>query len=111
MRTATQKIPNGDVGTLVASQIISTGPIKLLSLILLNTKNSLQYIQVHESATLPADAANPDVPSIPVGAGAIVMIDFGPGIDLDACTVCNSSSATQKTIGAADCQIQALIAV
>ncbi len=110
MRIPTQKVPNADVGTLVASRIVSTGACKLLAVIVLNTNGSQQYIQVHESATVPAEGQVPDLPSIPVAGGTVAMFDFGPGVDLDNCTICNSSTSATKTIGAADCQILALIA-
>jgi hypothetical protein len=111
VKSPTFKVPNKDGGALVASRVISAGPCKLLALLVLNTNAGQQYIQVHEKAALPADAEVPELPSIPVAAGpAIVMIDFGPGIDLDACVVCNSSTAAAKTIGAADCSIVGILA-
>jgi len=106
MKIPTRKVPDKDAGALVPSRVISTVPCKLLALVVLNTNAAQQYIQIHESGALPGDGAIPDVPSIPVAAGAVVMFDFGPnGLDLDACVVCNSSTAAFKTFGAADCAI------
>lgn len=106
MKSPNYKVPNADGGALVASRIISTRPCKLLAIIVLNTNIANQYIQIHEAAALPADTAIPELPSITVAAGGTTMFDFGPnGLDLDACVVCNSSTAATKTIGAADCAI------
>lgn len=106
MKTPTLKIPNKDGGALVASRVISAGPCKLLALIVFNSNAAQQYIQVHEAAVLPADTEVPELPAMPVAAVGLTMLDFGPnGIDLDACVVCNSSTAATKTIGAADCAI------
>lgn len=107
MKKPTLKI---GTGALVASRVISTLPGKLLSVMVLNTNAAQQYIQIHESATLPANGAVPALPAIPVAAGAVVMFDLGGvGIDLDACTICNSSTAATKTIGAEDCAIVGIL--
>jgi hypothetical protein len=110
VKTPTVKVPSKGGGELVNSRLISAGPCKLLALIVLNTNAAQQYIQVHESPpALTGDVIPleiPALPSIPVAAGAVLMLDFGPnGIDLDNCTICNSSTAAGKTLGAADCSI------
>lgn len=109
MRTATRKIPNADGGALVASRVISTTPIKLLSLIVLND-GPAQYIQLFESATVPAEGAVPELPAVYVAADSTVQFDFGVyGIDFDFLSVCNSSTAATKTIGSADCALVAVV--
>lgn len=109
MNTPTRKIPNADGGALVASRVISTTPVKLLSLIVLNT-GPAQYIQLFESATVPANAAVPELPSVYVAADSTVQFDFGVyGIDFDALSVSNSSTEAAKTIGSADCAITAIV--
>lgn len=112
MRTPTRHVPNADAGTLVASRVISTKPCKLFSVLVLNTSGSTQYIQIHETTSLPNNGQKPVLPSMPVAAGQFAAIDLGvpAGVDLAACTICNSSTADVKTIGAADCQISAIIA-
>lgn len=107
MKTPTRKIGNG---ALVASLLVSTVPGKLLSVVVLNT-GAAQYLQVHESATLPANGAVPALPAIALAAGpSTTQFDLGGvGIDLDAITLCNSSTAATKTIGAADCAIVAIL--
>lgn len=63
-----------------------------------------QFIQVHNAAALPADAAVPSI-LIPVAATSRFDIDLTPygrrfstGV-----VICNSSTGPTKTIGAADC--------
>jgi hypothetical protein len=105
MRIPTQSIGNG---ALVASRIVATQPRKLFSVVGYNS-GAAQFIQVHESATLPAEAAVPKH-SFPVGAAQFYSFDLGlVGEDLDAITICNSSTAATKTIGAADVSIQAIL--
>lgn len=109
-RIPTQTVPNAGGGSLVNNRVLSTKGCKLLTLSILNTANAQQYYQIHETAVLPADTTIPKMPSIPVAAGAFVQVDFGVnGIDLDALTVCNSSTAATKTIGAADSAIVATL--
>ena len=110
MRNPTFKVPSKDGGALVASRVISGGPCKLMALIVYNSNAAQQFIQVHELAALPADGEVSELPAIPVAGGSVTMFDFGPGLDLDACVVCNSSTAAAKTIGAADCSIVGVLA-
>lgn len=108
MTNNARKIPNADGGALVASRVIATAPCKLLSIIVLNT-GAAQYIQVFESATVPANGAVPELPAVYVGATSTVQFDFLNGVDMDAVSISNSSTAATKTIGAADCAITAII--
>jgi len=108
MNNNARKIPNADGGALVASRVIATSPCKLLSVIVLNT-GAAQYIQIFESATVPANGAVPELPAVYVAASSTVQFDFLNGVDLDACSISNSSTAATKTIGSADCAIVAII--
>ena len=105
----TRIVPESPGTSLVASRIISTRAVKVQSVLVLNTGAATQYIQIHETTTLPANGVAPKVPSIPVGAGQIVMFEFVGGLDLAALTVCNSSTAATKTIGSADCMISVVV--
>jgi len=93
-----------------ASRILKAGPGTLLSLTGYNSKGSAQFIQLHDSATVPADTA---VPVLVITAATIANfsltlppggIPFANGI-----VVCNSSTAPTKTIGSADTFFTAVV--
>jgi hypothetical protein len=68
-----------------------------------NTKTSDQYIHVYDAAALPANGAVPLV-SIVAPAGYQFAISWTMGrLFANGIVVCNSSTATTKTIGSADC--------
>lgn len=89
---------------LAASLIIKDTPGTLFSLSVYNDKGSAQYIQLHDSATVPADTAVPvfvfqvATKTTQVINLADLGMSFATGI-----VVCNSSTAATKTIGSADC--------
>jgi len=102
--------PNRTSSTaLEASHIIRATPGTLLSLTGYNSKGSAQFIQIHNSATLPADAA---VPIAVITAAATSNFAFTIPIHGLPCStgivVCNSSTSSTKTIGSADIFITAI---
>lgn len=91
-----------------ASLVIADRESTLYGLSGYNSKASAQFIQLHDSSTLPADAAAPKV-IISVAASSNFSIDFGVHgrIFNDGIVICNSSTGPTKTIGSADCWVDA----
>jgi len=90
---------------LVTNLIAIPAAAKVYGIYGYNSKAGAQFIQLHDSATLPADTAVP-VFNMTVPATSNFSIDFGfHGMDfVNGVVVCNSSTAPTKTIGSADCQ-------
>lgn len=87
-----------------ASHIIKNSAGTLYSIVGYNSKTSGQFIQLHNSTTLPADTAVPEVIFWVDGQSNFNYSSdkfgrfFSTGI-----VVCNSSTGPTKIIGAADC--------
>lgn len=90
------------------SLVVKVSAGRLFSINGYNSKATAQFIQVLNSATLPADTAIP-VAVITVPGLSNFSIDFGPlGIPLSTGIVLsNSSTGPTKTIGSADCYFTA----
>lgn len=93
-----------------ASKILKSSAGTLISLTVSNAKASAQFVQIFDSATLPADATVP-MASYKVPAGDARSFDvpitgmaFANGI-----VACNSSTQATKTIGSADCIFLAVV--
>lgn len=92
-----------------SSLIVSTGPCSLSQLVVDNAGGA-QFIQLHDSATVPADGAIPTlVFRIPASTSAafdaaLRGVQFNTGL-----VICNSSTAATKTIGAANCYFTAIL--
>ena len=87
-----------------ASAIVKATPGAIFSVTGYNSKTTAQFIQLHDSATLPANTAIPKIIFI-VPASSNFFYDFGEiGRQCSAgIVVCNSSTGPTKTIGSADC--------
>lgn len=99
---------NASTVAAAASLVVSTRAGTLYGLTGYNAKTSAQFIQVHDAAALPSDAAVPVI-SFTVPASSNFALDFGlrgrkftTGI-----VVCNSSTQPTKTIGSADIWVDA----
>jgi hypothetical protein len=93
-----------------ASHILKASAGTLISLTGYNGKVSAQFIQIHNSATVPADTAVP-IYSFTVPASSNFSLDipitgapFTTGI-----SVCNSSTQATKTVGTTDCWFTAVV--
>jgi hypothetical protein len=94
----------------LSSLVISTSPVKLFGVFGANNAAATRYIQVHPSPTLPADGAVPLL-SIAVAAGGSYFATFSQGMDLDALTLCTSTTQATKTLDSASCLFNAMLAL
>lgn len=97
-----------DSSALEASAIIKAASGALYSITGYNDNAGDQFIQIHDSATLPADTA---VPAVSFVAPAKENFTFnfeeiGRQFE-NGIVVCNSSTVATKTIGVADCWFNA----
>jgi hypothetical protein len=92
-----------------ASAIIKSAPGNLYGFAGYNSKLTPQFIQVHDSATLPADGA---IPKVILTVPAVSNFSWNSGefpkAFANGIVICNSSTGPTKTIGAADCWFSVL---
>lgn len=95
--------------TLTNRRIVSARNCKVHTILGENTSGSTVYILCFETNNLPANGAVAKF-STPVAANQYYSIDFGAiGVDLDALTVCESSTARTLTIGSSNITVQAVL--
>lgn len=92
-----------------ASKILKASAGKLISVSGYNS-GATQFIQLFNSATLPANGVAPaKVIAVPTGSNFSIDVPL-TGIPFTAgIVICNSSTGPTKTIGAADCYFTAVI--
>lgn len=95
---------------LEASRVIKNSAGTLISLVGYNSKSSSQFIQIHNTTAVPADAAVPiySFSVLPTANFSLDVPVFGIPFTTGIC-VCNSSTAPTKTVGSADCFFTAVI--
>ncbi len=87
---------------------VASQPTKLYAVTGMNLSGSAEYIQVFQKVT----PVNGDVPvfSFPVFASSPFALDFSfYGADLDAITICASTTATTLTLATANTTLQAIV--
>lgn len=93
-----------------ASLVIADRESTLYGLTGYNSKLTSQFIQIHDSATLPSDGVAPVI-VITVPASYNFSFDFGHygRTFSNGIVICNSSTAPTKTIGSADIWVDAQV--
>lgn len=87
-----------------ASRVVKASAGILFGITIHNSNVAAQFIQLHDSAALPANGAAP-VTLITIPAASSINLDFGAHGKAFALgiVVCNSTTGPTKTLGAADC--------
>lgn len=90
------------------SLVVKNAPGRLFLLVGYNSNAAAQFIQVHNTAAVPADGVAPVYTfAVPQGNFSLDLSNVGDYFSTGI-TVCNSSTGPTKTIGADDCWFTAL---
>lgn len=99
-----------DSGAALAASgvVVGDGPALLFTLTATNTSASDQYVLVFDAAAVPADGTAAKC-VLRISAGATASLDYAVRGKVFRSGICwsNSSSAPLKTIGAANCFVEA----
>lgn len=102
-------LPSNNTTLALANQLmVKSGAGYLMGITGFNNKISAQFIQVHDSSTIPGNGAVPVV-VITVPTASNFSITYMPlgRLFWEGIAIVNSSTAATLTIGAADCWIDA----
>lgn len=95
---------NANPGALARSIVVAAGAATLYGFTVYSSNAGSQFILVFDAAAIPADGAVP-LYALPVAATNFVSVFYGDvgRTFIQGIVLCNSSTATTKTVGAADC--------
>ncbi len=82
------------------SGVISGSATTAVRLMAANSSGDDTFLQVFDSATVPADGASPRLPSVPINAGQTIILDLGNMPFASGLVWSASSTANVKTIPA-----------
>lgn len=97
-------IPNNATSPGPANSIVvKSGAGVLAGFTVFNSNAGSQFILLFDTNAVPANAAVP-ILAFTVAGGQALAVNWIPGrVFRSGCVLCNSSTSTTKTIGAADC--------